>query len=227
LTHTRWWWIRHAPVVGHEGRIYGNLDVDCDCGDEAMFCALAAMLPRDAIWVVTPLRRTRATAAAIARHHAAAPEDFHVEPLLAEQNFGEWQGLTYAELDAAARQAGRGEAWHRFWLAPAEEVPPGGESFAALSARVGEAIESWTRRHAGRDIVCVSHGGPIRAALAHALAVDPEQALSFAVDNCSLTRLEHFADENRQSRERLGGSWRIAGVNLSTQAPAQPYFRHS
>ncbi|MEQ9607714.1 MAG: histidine phosphatase family protein [Kiloniellaceae bacterium] len=219
MTHTRWWWIRHAPVVGHEARIYGNLDVDCDCGDDALFRALAATLPHDAVWVVTPLKRTRVTAAAIALHHAAPPEDFHIEPLLAEQNFGEWQGLTYAELDAGAGETGRGEAWHRFWQAPAEAVPPGGESFAALSRRVGEAIESLTRRHAGRDIICVSHGGPIRAALALALAVGPAQALSFAVDTCSLTRLEHFADENRDPEERLGGSWRIGGVNLSAQLP--------
>jgi len=219
LTHTRWWWIRHAPVVGHEGRIYGNLDVACDCGNDALFRALAATLPRDAVWLVTPLGRTRATAAAIARFHGGAPDDFHVEPRLAEQNFGDWQGLTYAELDAAAREAGRGAAWQRFWLAPAEEIPPGGESFAALSMRVAQAIEDLTRRHAGRDIVCVSHGGPIRAALAHALAVSPERALSFSVDNCSLTRLEHFADENRQPGECLGGSWRIAGVNLRAQLP--------
>lgn len=207
-TMTRWWWIRHAPVVGQDGRIYGNLDVDCDCDDEPLFRALAASLPADAVWLVTPLSRTQATAQAIARHHGAAPAEFAVEPLLAEQNFGHWQGLTYAEL--AEQSSG---AWHRFWLAPAEEVPPGGESFAALSARVAEAIEMQTRRHAGRDIVCVSHGGPIRAALAHALAATPEQSLSFAVDNCSLTRLDHFAEDNRPAGEGLGGSWRITVVN--------------
>src|SRR3546814_5786640 len=67
-TMTRWWWIRHAPVVGHDGRIYGNLDVDCDCGDEPLFRALAGSLPADAVWIVTPLSRTRATAAAVTRH---------------------------------------------------------------------------------------------------------------------------------------------------------------
>jgi broad specificity phosphatase PhoE len=218
-TVTRWWWIRHAPVTGHDGRIYGNLDVDCDCADEALFRALAARLPAEPVWIVTPLKRTHATAAAIARHHPARPQDFHVEPLLAEQDFGRWQGLTYAEL--AAERSG---AWHRFWLAPAEEVPPGGESFAALAARVATAIETLTRRHAGRDIVCVSHGGPIRAALAHALAVAPEQALSFAVDNCSLTRLDHFTEKSALEKalpgERLGGSWRIAVVNARAQLPA-------
>jgi alpha-ribazole phosphatase len=209
---TRWWWIRHAPVVGHDGRIYGNLDVDCDCGDAALFRALAAGLPHDAAWVVTPLYRTRATAEAILRHHrdaaAITAAGFEVEPLLAEQNFGTWQGLSHAEL--AEQRSG---AWHRFWLAPAEEEPPGGESFAALAGRVAEAIERLTRRHTGRDIICVSHGGPIRAALAKALGVTPEQALSFAVDNCSLTRLDHFSDDTDAPGGRKGGSWRITQVN--------------
>ncbi|MEO3427691.1 histidine phosphatase family protein [Pelagibius sp. CAU 1746] len=219
MTTTRWWWIRHAPVTSHAGLVYGNQDVPCDCGDEAVFRGLAARLPDDAAWVVTPLGRTRATAEAIARHHAAVPADFEVEARLAEQDFGDWQGLTHDEL--AAQRSG---AWHRFWLAPAEEVPPGGESFAAVSARVGEAIAALTRRHAGRDIVCVSHGGPIRAALGHALGVTPEQALAFSVDNCALTRLDHFATETVPGRDRpegeLGGAWRIAQVNVRAQHAA-------
>jgi alpha-ribazole phosphatase len=211
-TETRWWWIRHAPVIGQEGRIYGNLDVDCDCSDESAFRVLAARLPLDAVWVVTPLARTRATAEAIARHHRSPPDAFHTEPLLAEQDFGSWQGLTYAELAEH-----HGDAWQRFWLAPSEEVPPGGESFAALSGRVATAIAALTRRHSGRDIVCVGHAGPIRAALAEALALPPERALSFAVDHCSLTRLDHFAEGPAPEGGRFGGSWRIATVNLRTQ----------
>src|SRR3546814_2781086 len=150
-------------------------------------------------------------------HHPAAPQDFHVEARLAEQNFGRWQGRSYEAL--AAEDS---EAWRHFWLAPAAEVPPGGESFATLSGRVAAAIETLTRQHAGRDIVCIGHGGTIRAALAHALAVPPEQALSFAIDTCSLTRLDHFADDAQSTRpeERLSGSWRITVVNACAQLPA-------
>src|SRR3546814_4669981 len=118
-------------------------------------------------------------------HHPAAPQDFHVEARLAEQNFGRWQGRSYEAL--AAEDS---EAWRHFWLAPAAEVPPGGESFATLSGRVAAAIETLTRQHAGRDIVCIGHGGTIRAALAHALAVPPEQALSFAIDTCSRSEVQ-------------------------------------
>src|SRR3546814_15513492 len=100
---TRWWWIRHAPVTGHDGRIYGNLDVDCDCGDEPLFRALAGSLPADAVWIVTPLSRTRATAAAVTPHLPAGPEAFPVEPLLPEQALGGWQGL----------KIGRASVWER------------------------------------------------------------------------------------------------------------------
>ena len=37
----------------------------------------------------------------------------------------------------------------------------------------------------------VAHGGTIRAALALAMAVEPEAGLVFATDNCSITRLDH------------------------------------
>lgn len=206
-TVTRWWWIRHAPVVGQDGRLYGSLDVDCDCSDKPSFRNLARRLPTEAAWVVTPLRRTQATAAAIARHHPTGPSKFHIEPLLAEQNFGRWQGLTY---DALASDSA--EAWQRFCRAPAVETPPDGESFGALTTRVTTAIRRLTHRHAGGDIVCVSHGGPIRAALAHALGTTPEQALSFAVDNCSLTRLDHVAGTD-PAQGGAGDSWRIVMVN--------------
>ena len=34
---TRWWWIRHAPVPGAEGRLNGQRDIDCDTSDAAAF----------------------------------------------------------------------------------------------------------------------------------------------------------------------------------------------
>jgi len=63
-TTTRFWWVRHAPVA-HEGRIYGQKDMPCDCTDTAVFTGLARQLPRDAAWVTSNLRRTHETARAI------------------------------------------------------------------------------------------------------------------------------------------------------------------
>ena len=71
---TGWWWVRHAPVPGTEERRNGQRDVDCDTSDERSFRALAAILPGDAISVVSPLKRTRQTLAAINAAGAGLPE---------------------------------------------------------------------------------------------------------------------------------------------------------
>jgi broad specificity phosphatase PhoE len=100
-----------------------------------------------------------------------------------------------------------GDAYHRFWLAPAHHAPPGGESFIAVMERVGRAVRRLTEEHAGRDIIAVTHGGTIRAALAEALDLPPETALAFAVDNLSLTRLERFDGAG------VGHGWKVVSVN--------------
>jgi broad specificity phosphatase PhoE len=208
---TRWWWIRHAPVTVNDGRCYGQNDLPCAVDDAARFRPLAACLPRDAVWVVSNLMRTHQTAAAIVAAGLPGPDPIPgpgvlVERDLAEQHFGEWQGQTYASL---AEQ--QGEAYHRFWFAPARERAPGGESFVDLIERVAPVIQRMNQDYAGRDIIAVTHGGTIRAALGVALDAEPETALSFTVDNLSLTRLDHFDDPTA----RHGHRWRVAGVNLT------------
>jgi broad specificity phosphatase PhoE len=204
---TRWWWIRHAPVTGANGRIYGQMDMACDTSDTPVYDGLAALLPHNAVWVTSNLSRTTRTAEAIlARRPEPAPE-LRQQPELAEQSFGDWQGRHRDELVAE-----RGEQWNRFWLAPAHEAPPGGESFADLIDRVGTAVDRLSREHAGRDVVAVTHGGTIRAALALALSLDPERALSFVVDNCALTRIDHIAPP-ADSDDRTPPAWRVALVN--------------
>jgi alpha-ribazole phosphatase len=194
---TRWWWIRHAPVPDTV-RIYGQSDVDCDCSADAVFAALARELPRDAVWLTSNLSRTRQTAAAIlaAMDHAAEPAAI---PEFAEQHLGDWQGQVRADFFA-----GRDRTRSPFWFGPADERPPGGESFTEVCARVAPAIERLNREHAGRNIVAVAHGGSIRAALGHSLGLDPDAALAFVIDNCSLTRID---------RIEASGIWRVAAVN--------------
>ncbi len=200
---TRWWWLRHAPVINHGNVIYGNSEVDCDVSDSLAFRSLAERLPAGAVWVTSQLGRTRKTAAAIAAAGDGSVPERLVEPHLAEQNFGAWQGRTLAEIESAGE-----EARHRFWLTPAAHAPPGGESFAAVVERVSGVVERLTRVHAGRDIVAVAHGGSIRAALAMALGLDPAAVLAFQIETLSLTRIDYVPDGGH------GGDWRIVGVNL-------------
>lgn len=201
-TRTRWWWVRHAPVRSTGGRIYGNSDPAADTDDPPTYRALARFLPEDALLVTSHLQRTHQTASAIRDAGLALP-DSRIEEDLGEQNFGSWQGRlreeVYAELDPR----------HMFWLAPAHTQAPEGESFTDLMVRVGAVIERLNTEHVGRDIVAVAHGGTIRAALGHALKLDPEAALAFQVDNCSVTRIDHFGP----SASHPEGAWAIFHIN--------------
>jgi broad specificity phosphatase PhoE len=206
---TCWWWIRHAPVTVNADRIYGNRDVPCDTSDRETFQRLAARLPRDAVWVTSHLQRTHQTAAAIVQHMSPGSySDPLVEEDLAEQSFGDWQGRRRAELDQL-----RDDAWHRFWLMPAHAAPPGGESFEDLMTRVAAVVTRLSRDHAGRNIIAVTHGGTIRAAVGHALDLSPDRALGVAVENCSLTRLDHFPGSHGSHAPDSPGTWRISQVN--------------
>ena len=203
---TRLWWVRHAPVP-HGGRIYGQSDLSCDCTDRAVFAGLAGQLPQGAVWVTSTLRRTHETAAAIVQAGLPGPDPIPGPGTialadLAEQNFGQWQGLTYEEL----RHSRAGD-FHRFWHAPAHVAAPGGESFVAMMERVSRAIHRLVAEQAGRDLIAVAHGGTIRAALALALGLEPEAALAFTIENCSITRIDRVDGPGQ------GHGWRVVTVN--------------
>lgn len=203
---TRLWWVRHAPVP-HGGRIYGQSDLSCDCADRAVFAGLAGQLPQGAVWVTSTLRRTHETAAAIVQAGLPGPDPIPGPGTialadLAEQNFGQWQGLTYEEL----RHSRAGD-FHRFWHAPAHLAAPGGESFVAMMERVSRAIHHLVAEQVGRDIIAVAHGGTIRAALALALGLEPEAALAFTIENCSITRIDRVDGPGQ------GHGWRVVTVN--------------
>jgi len=199
-TVTRWWWVRHAPVHNPSGALYGASEVPADVSDRAAFGRLAGLLPREAVWLTSHLGRAKATATAI-QEAGLKWHDPHVEARIGEQSFGAWQGRQYAEIQHQMA------AEHRFWVSPAAHVPPEGESFHQVIDRVTAAVHHWTSSQAGRDIIAVAHGGPIRAALALALGIEADRALSFVVENLSVTRIDHVAGAG------LGGNWRVVLVN--------------
>jgi broad specificity phosphatase PhoE len=201
MSETRFWLIRHALVEENaRAMLYGVMDVPlCETTlieQAPMYGALATRLPRPAVWRVTPLSRTRLTAEAIFRAGYPAAELVE-EPGLIEQSLGEWQGLPHHELPARLTQPK-----HAFWPLAGTERAPGGESMEDVIVRVGPAMDRMAAEHTGQDVVIVSHGGAIRAAVAHALGIGPDNALHLAIQNLSLTRLD-----------RLPEGWRVVCVN--------------
>ena len=207
---TRWWWVRHAPVRSDGGNIYGQKDIACDTSDSEVFEAVAKILPRNALWYASNLQRTHQTAAAIWATGFPKPANMLQEAAFAEQHLGAWQGMNRAAF-VASRPVGS------HWFADISEPAPGGESFMDLYNRVRGAIERVNVEHAGRDVIAVGHGGTIKAAIGLALGGQPEKGLAFDIDNCSVTRLDHFASADRSI-------WRLPMVN---QQPWIADVRHA
>jgi alpha-ribazole phosphatase len=201
MSVTNFWLIRHALVEENaRAMLYGVMDVAlCESTlleQAPMYQALAGRLPRPAHWKISPLSRTRRTAETIfAAGYPAAQLD--VEPGLTEQSLGDWQGLPHAELPAKLEYGA-----HAFWPLRANERPPGGESLVQVIGRIGKTLDRLAVEHSGGDVVIVSHGGAIRAALAHAIGSEPDVVLHFSIQNLSLTGLERHPE-----------GWRVVCVN--------------
>jgi alpha-ribazole phosphatase len=196
---TRWWWVRHAPVREDGGNIYGQKDIACDTSDREVFEAVAKILPRQAVWYASNLKRTHQTAEAIWAAGFPRSANMIKEAAFAEQHLGEWQGMNRAAF-VASRPVGS------HWFADIGEPAPGGESFMDLYNRVCGAIDRINGEQAGRDVIAVGHGGTIKAAIGLALGGQPEKGLAFDIDNVSVTRLDHFASTGRSI-------WRLPMVN--------------
>jgi broad specificity phosphatase PhoE len=196
---TRWWWVRHAPVREDNGCIYGQKDLGCDTSDRVVFDAVGKILPRNALWYASNLKRTHQTADAIWAAGFPKPSKITHEAAFAEQHLGQWQGMNRAAFVASLPVGSH-------WFADIDEPAPGGESFMDLYNRVRGTIERITADHAGNDVIAVAHGGTIKAAIGLALGNQPDKGLAFDIDNCSVTRLDHFASPVRSV-------WRLPMVN--------------
>ena len=181
--------IRHAPSVDG-GVMAGRRDVAADCSNTVAIDALRARvnIGADDILHASPALRCQQTATAL--WGDAARQDLHQDPRLREQDFGDWEGVSYANLPDIGPMA---------QAALAAFAPPNGESFDALCARAAPALLALP---AGRHII-VAHAGIVRAALGIALGA-AHLGLGFSVAPLSLTRL---------SRDLATGTWALHMVN--------------
>lgn len=149
--------VRHPPVArAWQGRCYGQSDVPLSREGLAMLeplaVELAAMSP-DAI-IHSDLVRTRALAERIARHAGLVA---HPDSRWRERGFGDWEGRPWNTIYRAS-----GSAMEGMINAP-DTFRPGttGETTRELIERVRLVLN---RLPKGKQIVVVTHGGPIAAA---------------------------------------------------------------
>jgi broad specificity phosphatase PhoE len=181
--------LRHGQTpLSVERRFAGRGDIPLtELGLEQAAAAAVRLAARGGVDLVltSPLARTRATAALVAERTGAP---LAVDDDLAETDFGEWEGMSFAEVQA------KWPAEMSAWLAGADKAPPGGESFAAVGCRVDAALDRLLAAHQGKTVVVVSHVTPIKIIVCRALLAPMAALFRIHLDVASLSEADWFAD---------------------------------
>ena len=171
------YYIRHGETDWNvAGRLQGRRDVPLNargraqathCGD--VLRDLFARNNRDPAaldYVSSPLKRACETMQLLRTTLDLVPDAFRRDEQLAEIAFGDWEGFTIAQLherDSARIAQREHDKWHF--------VPPGGESYEMVSARMRDWYENL-----GADTVVTAHGGTARGLIAYLGIAKPAAA---------------------------------------------------
>ncbi len=184
----RLYWVRHAPT-GNKNLI-GWTDVPADLSDSASLAEARDQLPKDAFIVSSDLSRARATKAALRTTQTDLPDDSR----LREIHFGVWEGKSHEQIAKSHPQQSRD-----FWTNPCKTPAPMGENWGALSARVNESvaelIQTCTQIAGGRDMIIVSHMGPILCQIERARGLNIQQTLALRIEHLSVHCFEQGFDQ--------------------------------
>lgn len=152
-----------------------------------------ASIPLTAIYS-SPLERTIDTATPLARVHKLPVK---ILPALTEINVGDWQGKSIPGLR-------RLSLWHSLHEEPARFSFPNGEGFADRQKAICSALEKLIEKANSRAIIaCISHGDPIKLALAYFLGLELNNFQRIAIDPASASFV-YFS----------GSSIRLGPINL-------------
>jgi broad specificity phosphatase PhoE len=158
------YYIRHGETHWNvEGRLQGGIDTPLnDLGRRQAAHAgsvLAGLFVRHGRaasslgFVASPLQRARHTMDLVRSELKLPSGGYPLDDRLREISYGRWEGSTLAQMRLsdpelfAARQIDK-------WTVP----PPGGESYASVTIRMGDWYDSLQA-----DTVAVAHGGTARA----------------------------------------------------------------
>ena len=137
--------------------------------------------------VTSPVRRTRESAEIAA---GVLAKQLSEEPGFAEMEFGDWDGLTFAEV--GERFPGELDRW----LGSLDEAPRGGESFRTVEKRVLAGLDRLLDRYHGETVLVVSHVTPIKTLVARALEADLDAVYRMELAPASISVITFYDDGN-------------------------------
>ena len=162
--------VRHGETDwNRENRFQGHADVPLNEDGRAQVVELTKELAdeRFAGAYTSPLRRAAESAEILGSHLGlfVQPSD-----ALGEVDVGSWSGLTVREVEERFPEG------FRRWIDWKVEGWDDGEQYEDFRRRVVGGLLEIAARHPGETVLAVTHGGPIRTALAAALGVPPAEA---------------------------------------------------
>jgi broad specificity phosphatase PhoE len=168
-------------------RVQGWTDTKLNAVGVAQAAALADRLRHAPLAAVYSSDSSRAvqTALPTAEEHGLIVQTL---PELREKGFGDWEGLTEADLERDYT-----DLWHRYHvLHELDSAIPGGETYTQVLDRMREALCQILDAHPGADetVLVTSHGGSARAFVLFALQAPLSTLQRLRLDNTSLSRLD-------------------------------------
>ena len=134
----------------------------------------------------SPLKRARETLEPVA---GRLKMPIHLEENFSELDFGDWEGLTWKEIEETDTTL-----FHAWVDHPWTISPPGGETLMELRERVIASFRRLTDTSGPRKIIVATHGGPLRTILGYALQLEPANYWSARTDYGAINRFVRHAN---------------------------------
>jgi broad specificity phosphatase PhoE len=175
--------IRHAET-DLAGRFCGHLDPPVNQRGLRQIEELLVTLRTESIDAIyaSDLSRSITTAEAIGGIFRLRPVKV---PGLREMDFGEWEGLSWPEIESRDRDYA-----HRWSEAYPELPAPGGEAFATFQSRVLTAVDCVLAAGAQRCAALVTHAGVMRVVLRSLCGLDEQEAWERTKAYCGFFRYQ-------------------------------------
>jgi len=191
---TRLLLVRHGETDWTiQGRFLGHTNLPLNERGQRQAAAVAKALSCETIHTIytSDLCRAMTTAQAIAAIQESSLKAAPVvpDPRLREVNFGEWDGLTYAEM--LRRDPDSVNAWQGDFL---KTAPPGGESLGQLAGRLKSFLEDVESFYPEETFVIVAHAGSLQSLLCMALGVSLKMHWQFPLSPASISQISLYPE---------------------------------
>lgn len=185
------YFIRHGQTIwNHSGRYQGITDVELSEKGKAQASRLVdyfAEIHLDAIYS-SDLIRAIGTAAPLAQ---SKNMEINQREGLREINFGDWEGLTYDEINA--RWPGAIE--HMYNSVTTVKIQ-NGQSFMDVQKASAKVLDEIIKKYPDGSVAIVSHGGTIRCMICHLLGLHLDWAWNLKQDNGNVTIVHYYGERN-------------------------------